>query len=227
MIIAAHQPQYLPWLGYFHKIYEAQAFVFLDNVQYEERGYQNRNRIRTKDSWIWLSVPVLKTKEAYPNISRVYIDNSQDWHKSHWRSIYLNYARSAFFKEYSGFFEDLYSKKWERLIDLNIHLIKSINQFLGIDKKIYLESQFKINSASTQRIIDICQALKADVYLSGSGGKAYLEEEKFQQNNIKLIYQQFKHPEYAQLHKPFLPFMSIIDLMFNHGPDSLKILSGT
>ncbi|MDD5238613.1 MAG: WbqC family protein, partial [Candidatus Omnitrophica bacterium] len=112
-------------------------------------------------------------------------------------------------------------------IDLNIHLIKSINQFLGIDKKIYLESQFKINSASTQRIIDICQALKADVYLSGAGGKAYLEEEKFQQNNIKLIYQQFKHPEYTQLHKPFLPFMSIIDLMFNHGPDSLKILSGT
>ncbi|MDD2689909.1 MAG: WbqC family protein [Candidatus Omnitrophica bacterium] len=227
MIIAAHQPQYLPWLGYFHKIYEAQAFVFLDNVQYEERGYQNRNRIRTKDSWIWLSVPVLKTEQPYPNISQVYIDNSQDWNKRHWRSIYLNYTRSAFFKEYSGFFEDLYSKKWERLIDLNIHLIKSINQFLGIDKKIYLESQFKINSASTQRIIDICQALKADVYLSGAGGKAYLEEEKFQQNNIKLIYQQFKHPEYTQLHKPFLPFMSIIDLMFNHGPDSLKILSGT
>ncbi len=227
MIIAAHQPQYLPWLGYFHKIYKSEAFVFLDNVQYEDREYQNRNRIRTKDSWVWLSVPVLKTEQSYPNISEVYIDNSQGWNKRHSRSIYLNYARAPFFKEYSGFFEDLYKKNWGRLIDLNIYLIKSINQFLGIDKELYLESELKITSTSTQRIIDICQALKADTYLSGEGGRAYLEEEKFKQNKIKLIYQNFQHPQYLQLYKPFLPFMSIIDLLFNHGRDSLKILLGT
>lgn len=227
MIIAAHQPQYLPWLGYFHKIYKSEAFVFLDNVQYEEREYQNRNRIRTKEGWIWLTVPVAKCSQAYPNISNVCIDNSQGWAQRHWRAMRLNYSRTPFFKNYSGFFEDLYKKEWKKLIDLNMHLVKSFNQFLGIDRPVYLESQLKIGSVSTQRIIDICLATKADAYLSGQGGKNYLEEEKFREQGIKLIYQDFKHPEYAQLYKPFLPFMSIIDLLFNQGPDSLKILAGT
>lgn len=230
MIVSVHQPQYLPWLGYFHKIYHSDLFVFLDNSQYKKREYQNRNRIRTKNNEIWLTVPVLKDEEPYPNISDVYIDNSQDWQRRHWRAIYLNYTRAPFFKEYSDFFEDLYKREWKKLVDLNIYIVKYINQLLGIEKTIYFASRLNIKTAGTQHIIDTCKALKADTYLSGIGGKDYLEEEKFKTHSIKLIYQSFNHPVYTQLNmkdeKDFIPYLSIIDLIFNHGPDSLGILIG-
>ncbi|MCM8796425.1 MAG: WbqC family protein [Candidatus Omnitrophica bacterium] len=223
MIVSVHQPQYLPWLGYFHKICQSDIFVFLDNVQYKHREYQNRNRIRTSNGWMWLTVPIIKG-HAYPNISEVYIDNSQGWSRKHWRAITLNYAQASFFNTYKSFFNDLYGMQWERLIDLNIYIIKKINEFLGITKKIYFESELNIKTINTQRIIDICKTLKADTYLSGSGGKNYLNEELFRSNNIKLVYQDFRHPEYAQRYQGFVPFMSAIDLLFNHGPDSLRIL---
>lgn len=225
MIISMHQPQYLPWLGFFHKIYHSDIFVFLDNVQYKKREYQNRNRIRTKEGWMWLTVPVLKNEEPYPNISSVHIDNSQDWRKRHWRAIYVNYAKEPFFNKYSSFFDDLYKKEWERLVDLNINIINYIIQALGIGRRVYLESQLNINTANTARIIDICKELKADTYLSGIGGKGYLDEKQFSANKIKLIYQDFKHPQYTQRYNPFIPFISIIDLLFNCGPESLKVLT--
>jgi len=226
MIISVHQPQYLPWLGYFHKMYEADAFVFLDNVQYKKREYQNRNRIRTKTGEIWLTVPVLKDIDPYPNILSVRIDNSQKWQKKHWRAIYINYSPTPFFKKYSGFFEDIYKKEWKTLAELNIYIIRYIARSLGIDRPIYLESQLNIEVKNTRRIIGICKALKADTYLSGVGGKNYLDEKQFDLERIKLIYQDFNHPRYPQRYKPFIPFMSIIDLMFNCGEDSLKILIG-
>ena len=226
MIIAVHQPQYLPWLGYFHKIYSCDAFVYLDNVQYKAREYQNRNRIRIKEGCMWLSVPLIKDKNSYPNISAVRIDNSQDWPKRHWRAICLNYARSPFFAKYSGFFEDLYKQEWNRLVDLNISATNYILKSFQIDKPIYFESKLDIKTMNTQRIIDIARTLKADTYFSGVGAKAYLVEEDFGANGIKLIYQDFRHPEYNQRYGHFMPFMSAIDLLFNHGPDSLKILAG-
>ncbi len=225
MIISVHQPQYLPWLGYFHKMYHSDAFVFLDNVQYKKREYQNRNLIRTKNNGIWLTVPVLKSREPYPKISEVRIDNFQDWPQRHWKAISLNYARAPFFKKYSAWFEDAYKMEWEMLADLNMQIIKYIAQSLRIDRPLYLESQFNITSKNTLRIIDICKALKADTYLSGAGGRDYLDEKQLDLNGIKLVYQDFIHPEYKQRYEPFEPFMSAVDLLFNHGDDSLKILT--
>ena len=224
MIVSVHQPQYLPWLGYFNKILNSDAFVFLDNVQYKAREYQNRNRIRTKDGWMWLTVPILKNGEAYPKISDVIIDNSQEWRKRHWRAVCVNYSRAPFFERYSGFFENLYSRNWERLIELNIYIIESMNRFLGIEKPVYFESRLKVKTRKTERIHDICKVLGADTYLSGIGGRVYLDEGLFEAGGIKLEYQDFRHPEYDQLHEPFIPFMSIVDLLFNKGAESLKIL---
>jgi len=228
MTVSVHQPQYLPWLGYFHKIYYSDTFVFFDDVQYKKREYQNRNRIRTKNGRMWLTVPVVKNEEPYPNISDVYIDNSQDWRSRHWRALYLNYGRAAFFKKYSDFFEDLYKKEYKRLTDLNICIARHINSILGIDKPIYLSSQLDIKTTGTQHIIDVCKRLKADTYLSGIGGKDYLEEDKFKAHSIKLVYQDFKHPIYTQLNmkdeKDFIPYLSVIDLIFNHGPKSVDII---
>jgi len=225
MIISAHQPQYLPWLGYFHKIYNSDAFVFLDNVQYKTREYQNRNRIRTRDGWMWLTVPVQRCEHSYPNILSVRIDNSRDWRKQHWKSLISNYGRAPFFKKYSDFFDDLYRKDWSMLIDLNMYIVRETLRLLKVEKPIYLESQLNINTKNAKRIIDICNALKADTYLSGVGGKEYLDEELFAHSDIQLIYQNFTHPEYKQCYEPFEPFMSVVDLVFNHGDNSLDILT--
>jgi hypothetical protein len=179
---------------------------------------------------MWLTVPVLTSEGPYPNISNVRIDNSQDWGDSHWKSLYLNYSRALFFKKYSEFFEDLYKREWNTLVDLNIYIIRHVNTILGITTSIYLSSQLNIKAKGTERIIDICKSLQVDTYLSGMGGKDYLEEDKFRANSIELVYQSFIYPVYTQLNmkgeKDFIPNLSIIDLIFNHGPDSLDILIG-
>ncbi|MEW6009197.1 MAG: WbqC family protein [Candidatus Omnitrophota bacterium] len=224
MIISVHQPQYLPWLGFFDKIAKSDCFVFLDEVQYKSREFQNRNKIRTKDGWIWLSVPVITKGKGRQRISQVLIDNEFPWARQHLASLKTWYAKAKFFKGYLPFFEETYARKWEKLIDLNIHIINFLLKQLSITTPIYFESKLRISSIKTERIIEICKKIEADTYLSGIGGKEYLEEDKFSLANIKLVYQDFSHPEYGQLFKPFIPFMSVVDLLFNHGEDSLKIL---
>lgn len=230
MILSVHQPQYIPWLGYFDKINKSTCFVFLDQVKYKPREYQNRNKIRTKDGWMWLTVPVISKGLGHQEICEVKIDNNSDWQKRHWRSLERCYNRAPFFKEYYHFSKSVYSAKWEKLIDLNIHIIKYLLKALKIETPLYYESGIEISSQGTDRIIEICEKLKADTYLSGIGGKSYLEEEKFVQAGIKLEYQNFIHPVYHQLymqgHGSFLPYMSVIDLLFNEGGKSINILRG-
>ena len=230
MILSSHQPQYLPWLGYFDKINNSDCFVFLDTVQYKEREFQNRNKIRGGDGWIWLTVPVISKGQGRQNIADVKIDNSLDWRNKHWGSIKHCYGKTPFFNKYAGFFEDIYKTRWEKLMELNIHIIKHLLKELEIDTPLYYESEVGTSSRATDRIIEICQKLKADTYLSGAGGRAYLEEEKFPRAGIKLEYQEFKHPIYCQRsgrdEEDFIPYMSAVDLLFNEGDNSRNILKG-
>jgi len=226
MIVSVHQPQYLPWLGYFAKINASDTFVFLDTVQYKKREFQNRNRIRTDSGWLWLTVPVI-TKEKYEQaISEVRIDTAVGWQKKHWMSLSQNYSRAPYFSLYRQFFEELYMKKWEKLIDLNVCIIEYLLKCFGIDRKIYFESTMSITTKSTDRIIDICRYLKADTYLSGTGGRNYLDEEKFKASGIKLKYQEFIHPQYPQVCSGFEPCMSAIDALFNMGEKSAELIHG-
>jgi hypothetical protein len=228
MILSVHQPQYLPWLGYFDKIAKSDAFVFLDRVQYKPREFQNRNKIRTQNGWMWLSVPVVSKDKGRQRICDCLIDNETDWRSKHSRSLKTWYAKAEFFDAHFPFFEDLYSREWVRLVDLNVEIINYILKQLGIEKKIYFESDLGIQSTKTDRIIDVCRELKADTYLSGRGGKEYLEEEKFTQARIKLGYQDFIHPAYhqqfAKESSDFIPAMSAIDLLFNEGAKSKEVL---
>lgn len=230
MILSVHQPQYIPWSGYFDKIDKSDCFVFLDQVQYKAREYQNRNRIRTKDGWLWLTVPVKDKGLGRQRLCDVKIDNSINWPKKHWETLKSCYSRTPFFKEYHGFFEAVYSTKWKRLADLNIHIIKYLLKELNIETPLYCESEIGTCSKATERIIEICRKVKADAYLSGIGGKSYLEEEEFAQAGIRLEYQDYHQHPYRQLYtnkvSPFLPNMSVIDLLFNEGPRSTKILRG-
>ena len=228
MILSAHQPQYLPWLGYFDKIDKSDCFVFLDTVQYKKREFQNRNKIRTKTGSIWLSVPVKTKGVSLQRLSDVRIDNEINWQKEHFNSLQTWYSSASHFNDYFPFFKTVYAKKWERLIDLNIYIIRFILDVLDIKTSIYLESEIKTQHTSSLRLIEICKKLKADTYLSGRGGKDYLDEFKFSENNINLKYQSFTHTIYSQQFisekNKFSPSMSIIDLIFNAGSKSIKIL---
>ncbi|MCP4650997.1 MAG: WbqC family protein [PVC group bacterium] len=231
MIISVHQPQYLPWLGYFDKIDKSDCFVFLDTVQYKMREFQNRNKIRTKDGWIWLTVPVKTKGHFHQDISAVLIDDESDWAVEHKKSLMAWYGKAPFFRQYFPFFEDVFARRWDRLVDLNIYIIKYLLQELQIDTPLYFESEVGTTQKSTARIVEICQKLKADTYLSGTGGKDYMDEGLFVQTGIGLQYQHFNHPCYNQqfisAQHPFTPYMSVLDLLFNEGPRSIDIIKET
>ncbi len=228
MILSVHQPQYLPWLGFFDKIRQSDCFVYLDQVQYKEREYQNRNRVRTKEGWMWLTVPVKSTGLGRQCIRSVEVDNSSDWAKKHLASLEKCYNRAPFFKEHYQFLEEVYTTRWEKLVDLNIKITGYLLEQFKITTPVKMESSVGTTSLSTGRIIELCLALKADTYLSGTGGKDYLEEEKFSQAGIRLEYQQFAHPRYQQVYAAtqdeFMPNMAAVDLLFNEGERSQSIL---
>ena len=230
MILAAHQPQYLPWIGYFDKMLKSDRFVFLDCVQYERRGFQNRNKIRTPKDSMWLTVPVTSKGRYHQLLKEVKIDNSFHWAQAHWKALTLNYGRAAFFKTYAPFFEAAYGKRWEYLIDLNIHMIKFLLGCFEISTSFIMESELQTKGLATERLIELTLQLGATAYLSGIGGKAYLEEEKFKKADLQLMYQVFQHPVYSQLYGgsagDFLVNLSAVDLLFNEGPKSAKILRG-
>ena len=228
MIFSVHQPQYIPWLGYFDKIAKSDCFVFLDNVQYKTREFQNRNKIRTKDGWIWLSVPVACKGKRCQIMSDVLIDNNFLWQRQHLKSLKTWYAKAEFTKYHMPFLEDVYSKRWDKLSELNVSIIIYALEKLEISKDIRFESRLGTTQKSTDRIIEIAKKLRADCYLSGTGGRDYLEEDKFVKEDIKLVYQDFKHPVYRQQFMSgkddFIPYMSILDLLFNEGPRAKEIL---
>ena len=228
MIVSVHQPQYIPWLGFFDKIARSDCFVFLDLAQYKPREFQNRNKIRCPDGGKWLSVPVISKGRGRQRICDVIIDNESAWRRQHLGTLKTCYAKAEFFDRYLPFFEELYAREWERLSDLNVHIIKYILGDLAISKPLYLESKLETSCKGTERIIEICQKLNADAYLSGLGGKEYLKEEKFVPAGIKLLYQDYLHPVYQQQfmqgESDFIPCLSIVDLLFNEGPRSREIL---
>lgn len=227
MIVSIHQPEHLPWLGFFDKVRQSDVFVLLDNVQYEKNYFQNRNRIRTQSGWIWLTVPVLTKGKSNQLINDVNIVNTGNWQDKHWKSIFYAYNKAPYFDNHRPFLEEIYNKKkWDYLVDLNETIILYLIQKLGIQVNILRSSTLGVEGKSTDLLLNICMKLNATAYLSGISGKDYLEEEKFIKENIKVIYQEFHHPIYEQLYETFIPCMSVIDLLFNYGEKSLDIIRG-
>lgn len=230
MIVSVHQPQYIPWLGYFDKIAKSDVFVYLDCVQYKEREFQNRNKIRTDRGWMWLTVPVVTEGKGRQIISDVLIDQTDDWRQRHWKSLVSWYHAAPYGAAHLPFFEDTYKREWVKLVDINVHITSYLLEIFAIPTTIVFESSLQVTSTRTDRIIDICSKLKADTYLSGSGGKEYLEEEKFSAQGITLSYQEYKHPVYKQRftasENEFISYMSVLDLVFNEGAKSRDILTG-
>jgi hypothetical protein len=223
MRVAIHQPQYLPWLGYFHKMMMSDVFVFLDDVQFKKNEFQNRNRIKTAEGASWLTVPVI---HHFPQlISEVEINNRRDWRKKHLRTLDMNYRKAPYFDNFFPLFASGLTRDWEYLSPLNIYSIEKISKALGIKKRFIKSSELApLENGATDRLIDICRKLGADTYISGAGGRSYLELGKFDEAGIKVQFQEFNHPVYPQLYGKFEPYLSVVDLLFNCGEKSGKII---
>lgn len=224
MILTAHQPVYLPWLGLFHKIALSDAFCYFDDVQYQVKDWNNRNKIKTASGGAWLTVPVLTKGYRDKKIREIEINNTIDWRKKHWKSIFLNYKKAPYFDKYADFFEEVYKKDWQYLADLNEYMLKWFLEQLGIKVEYSKASELKFAGYKSGLVLDMCKKLKSNIYIFGTLGKDYAEKEKFATAGVKIYFQDYCHPKYKQTGNDFVPYMGIIDLLFNEGDRSLEIL---
>ena len=223
MLAVIMQPTYLPWIGYFDLLDRADIFILLDNVQLEKQSWQQRNRIKTSGGWRWLSAHIV---QKFPqNLDETLINSSQNWIGKHSKTIEQSYCRAEYWEEYGPSFLDMYSHPYEYLLDLNIAIICWLAEQLEIGTKMVRASSIPVSGGRVDRLINICNYIGADFYLSPPGSAAYIEEDnRFSTEDIKLEYQQYEHPIYKQLYGEFISHMAAIDLLFNEGANSLGII---
>ena len=218
MRVAIHQPNYLPWIGFFCKMSRCDIFVSLDSVEFPNRGINHRNKIRTKEGWDWLTIPIEK-KCIGNQIREVKLPQDTGWWKKHWNTIIANYSKSAFFSEYKGFFEDLYrEKRQEKLQDLNEAIILHLAEIFLIKPKFLRASELDLDFSlhKTDFILDILHTVGCTTYITGTGGsQTFLDVEEFKKTGIEVNYLKVDTREYRQRFSGFEPYMSAIDVLFN------------
>ena len=231
MIVSIHQPNYLPWLGYFNKIARSNVFVIFDDVQFPigKKGFfGNRNQIKTNSSQLWLTVPVLDRSKC-KNFNEIKI-NYNGWNEKHIRNIENFYRKSEYFDVYYKDIENLLLQEYDNFSELSTKLITYFMNIMDIDTKLVYSSEIckDVDLTGMDKIFYILEQLKADTYISsdGPGSRRYIKEEDFNDKNIKLIWQNFEHPTYKQMYGDFISHLSIIDLLFNCGDKSKGIING-
>ncbi|MBC7949310.1 MAG: WbqC family protein [Chitinophagaceae bacterium] len=215
MILSAHQPAYLPWLGYFDKIINSNIFVYLDSVQFEKNSFTNRNRIKTPQGATWLTVPVKIKGHIGKTLMEIEIDNSQDWRKKHLNTIFMNYKKVPRFEACYEKLEKLYQNRNPLLTELCWDQLLFWMNELGISTQIVRSSCLPIDAKKSDLVLELCRYHKADHYISGILGRNYLQVEDFARDNIAVTFQEYKHPVYPQVWGDFLPYMSILDFWMN------------
>lgn len=231
MKCAIMQPTYIPWLGYFDLIDSVNKFIFLDDVQLEKCSWQVRNKIKTSQGELYLTIPVKSTEGRDKLIiNETIIDDTVLWREKHLKSIFYSYRKAEFFSEVYPVIEKLINNKIIKLCGFNTNIITSISSEIGIDKKFMISSSLtNLSGKKEARIVSICKRINCDEYLSPPGSAVYIEKNSpgggFPESNIDLSYQNYDHPAYKQLYGEFLSHMSILDLLFNYGfSKSLEII---
>lgn len=231
MNVVILQPSYIPWRGFFDQVRRADLFVFYDDVQYDKRGWRNRNRIKTPAGPTWLTIPVLAkgAQTGHLPINTIRVCWDEPWNRSHWKAIQLAYGRAQHFKDYAPLLEEHYAARPEYLADFTIGLTVALARALGIAQTRFLRSsQIEgVEGAKTDRLVSILQKVGATHYISGPSAQDYIEPEKFAAAGITLEYMQYNYPEYPQLYPPYDPQVSILDLMFMVGGEALKYFENT
>jgi hypothetical protein len=226
MKVAICQPTYLPWSGYFDLMDQVDVFILLDDVQFEKRSWQQRNRIKTPVGLQWLTVPVITRGRQEQLIGAVEIESAH-FSRDHCRAIEINYRRAQFFENY---FDELSSRLNAQdgmlLADLNLRLIEWFMKKLGIKTRLVVSSSLRQSGKRTELLANLCESQGANLYISPLGSSVYLLKEKdaLVAKGVDVVFQHYQHPEYKQLFPPFLPYASALDLILNEGDRSLEIL---
>jgi hypothetical protein len=220
--VAIHQPHYLPWLGYLAKWAEADVFVLLDTVQHEKNGWQNRNRIKTREGAAWLTVPV-HAPLGTP-IRAVTLDARQPWRRRHLRAVEHAYARAPAFAKFHEAITDFYAQEWEGLAPMATASTHWLGEAFGILTPTVLASELGVETAdSSSRLVGLCRAVGADTYLAGPDAILYMDPAPFREAGITVLCQRYAHPTYRQQHGAFVPCLSGLDLLLNEGASALEL----
>ena len=230
MLVAIHQPNYLPWLGYLDRMAKADLFVVLDHVQFERRGYQNRTQILLEGEPRWLTVPVVQVSQK-ETILEKRVDNSEtgsrQWGPNHFKTLRYAYRKAPYFELYAPRLQQILEAQWDRLADLNMATLEFLREAYDIRTPLRLSSEMKPEGARSELLLSICRQVGPDsTFLGGLGGsRRYLDKEAFANAGIGVQWQELQHPIYPQCHGgPFVPGLTSLDLLFNMGPEAREIL---
>jgi hypothetical protein len=231
MIVAIHQPNFMPWLGYFDRMLQSDLFVLLDHVQFERRNYQNRALIRCEDEARWLTVPVVQLSQKERIIEKR-VDNPADtdaerwWGPNHFLTLRYAYRKAPFFDLYAPRVRAILETRWEKLVDLNIATLEFLREALGITTPMVRSSELAAEGQRSGLLLDVCRRVGASAFLGGMGGsRDYLDLAAFRETGMGVLWQQFSHPQYPQCGSaPFTKGLSALDLLFNCGPRSGALL---
>ena len=223
--VAIVQSNYIPWKGYFDLINLADEFILFDDMQYTRRDWRNRNRIKTANGKRWLTIPVEVKGKYFQKIKDTEVSDAA-WNRKHWNSIVHSYSRARYFGKYKETFEELYLGCSEKYLSrINRRFLVAICKLLGIVTKITWSMDYRLAEGKTERLIELCKQAGTDEYISGPSAMGYMDEDRFKKEGIRLSYMDYSgYPEYAQLFPPFEHAVSIIDLIFNEGPDAQKYM---
>lgn len=222
MVLSGHQPNYWPYPGLIGKIMKSDKFIYVTKVQFEKKSWQKRNRIRTKEGWIYIQVPTITKGKFEQNIFEVEIDNKTDWRDKTLKSIFLLYRKAPYYKEYKDFLEDLYMKEWKFLSELDIYIMNFILSELKAETKIFYDKDYNFNGKKTELLIDMCKKLDCDTYLSNLGSSAYVEIEDFVQKGLNHQYINYKGESYPQQYRGFESGLSVLDMLMNCGKERTR-----
>lgn len=218
------QPGYLPWLGFFDQMQRCDIFVLYDDVAFDKHGWRNRNRIKSPNGPLWLTVPV-HVDFLGQKIMDVQIDNSKPWAKKQLSSIKQLYAAAPYLKSYYQDLSNILEQGWDNIVDLDIALVNQFCAWLGIERRIVRSSELEIGGERSERLANLCSHFGANHYLSGTAAKSYLNLDLFRDRDIEVSWQEYEHPVYPQLHGEFVPYLSIVDLLLNCGDQSAEIIA--
>lgn len=224
--IAILQPNYIPWKGVFDLINRVDVFVFYDDVQYTVKDWRNRNIIKTPHGDKWISVPVIHKGRRNQLICEAEINNAENWQKDHYKTIKFSYSKAKYFDNYHYILKEIYfENKWDKIADLNIYATKLIAKALGAEIEWIRSSDLKFDGGKDgEKVIKICKHLNCNYFINGPASKPYMNEKLFNEAEIALDYMEYNYNEYEQLYPPFNHYVSILDLLFNCGQESIKYI---
>ena len=229
-VVVIHQPDFIPYLGFFHRLMQADIYIVLDNVQFVRGGsncWTNRDKIKTSSGTKWITVPCKKAPLGI-NINEIEINNDVDWKTRNLKEIENNYSKADGFEEVFEYIERLHRKEYINLSDFTFDSIKMLIELFDIKIDVLFSSELSPSGKSNERIVDLINKSGVHRYLSGIGAQDYYDPEPYKKAGIEIIWQSFEHPKYEQINGEFIPNLSSIDLLLNCGiAHSREILRST